>query len=350
MAGIYDLMTLVEVLRVQKTSAAPVWLGYFPGQINFDTDKIAFDKVYGDDRKLAPFVVPNVAGRPQKLDGYETYAFKPAYTKIKDVVDYTMHVERMAGEAFGTGSLTIDQRRNAVIATLLQMHKTKHKNRQEWLAARAIIDGKVIIKGEDYPETLVDFRRDASLTSVLAGGAKWDQNTADPMGDLKDMRIAVNELSGARITKHIFGATAWDLLTQRVDLKDLMDTRYGGTDTKVTLISDGFGDTMEFMGTISGLNGAGRIEVWVNTARYIDPETGAEEYYLDQNTVVGVSEMVRGVRCFGAIMDKSAGFRPLEIFAKNWENEDPSQEYILTQSSPLMVPKEANATYSMKVA
>lgn len=348
---IYDLVTLIEVQRRTKT-APRFWLEtFFKRQINFDSDWIMFDKVYGDDRKLAPFVVPNVAGRPQRLDGYESMRFKPAYSKQKDVVDYTMHIERVAGEALG-GTLSIEQRRNVIIATLLASQKVKMQNTNNWLAARAIIDGKVTIKGEDYPTTLVDFRRDASLTTVLTGAAKWDTGTGTPLADLKDSRMNANELSGARISRNVFGANAWELFAQRVDLKDMMnaDNRGAGQQTNVTLINDGYGDSIEYMGSIGGASGQGKIECWVDTSRFIDPETGLEEYYLDQNTVVGVSDMVNGVRCFGAIMDADAGFRSLETFFKNWRNQDPSQEYLLSQSAPLMVPKEPNATYSIKVA
>lgn len=347
MPGIYDTTTLLEVMRVQKTSVPHFWLNYFPTQINFQTPTITWDKVFGDDRKLAPFVIPTVQGRPQRLEGYETVQFSPAYIKIKDVVSPEMHIERLPGETLGSGSMSIEQRRDAVVGFLLGMQKTKIDNRFEWLAARAVIDGRVTISGEDYPTVVVDFRRDASLTSVLAGGAAWSQATAKPLDDLKLMRMAANDKSGARITRHIFGATAWDKFAARVDLKEMMNKNFGGLAVEVTRMTDGY-EGMEFMGVIQGLNGAGRIEAWVNTAKFVD-STGTEQYYLNQNTVVGVSDMVKGVRCFGAIMDKKAGYKPLTIFSKNWENEDPSVEYLLSQSAPLMVPKEPNATFSLDV-
>lgn len=349
--AIYDQYTLMNVLRVQKTSAPLFWLPTFmTAQINFLTPEIAFDKVYTDDRQLAPFVIPSMQGRPQKLDGYDTRSFKPAYTKIKDTVTVEMHLERQPGEALGSGSLTPDQRRIIVRNQLLAKQKTKQLNRQEWLAARAIIDGKVTISGEDYPTTLVDFRRDPTLTIVLTGTAKWDDPAADPLGDLKDARINANELSGVRIVDHVFGANAWDLFNQRVDVKDMMDIRYGGLNVNITRMSDGYGDTMEYMGRLAGSNGAGAINVWVNTARYVD-ENGAQQYYLDQNTVVGyAAASVQGVRCFGMIHDLEAGYGAQDIFAKNWINQDPSAEYLLTQSAPLMIPRQPDATFSMKVA
>lgn len=344
----FDLVTLDEVFRTQKVPTPPFWLNYFTRQINFDTPEIMFDKVMGDDRGLAPFCLPTAQGRPQKLDGYGTVSFAPAYVKINDVVNPGMHVERLPGEAPG-GTLSIAQRREAVIAELLRKQRIKFNNRLEWLAARAIIDAEVIIKGEDYPETLVDFRRDAALTEVLVGAAKWDTATGDPMATLKNLRMAVNGISGARIVKHVFGAEAWDLFNQRVDVKDLMDTRYGGLETRVTRMSDGY-DGQEYMGRIAGINGAGAIDVWVDTSKYLDPDTGAEAFFLDQTTVVGVSEQVQGVRCFGAIMDKRAGYRALDFFFKNYDIENPSVEYLLAQSAPLMVPKNPNATFSVKVA
>lgn len=351
-ADIWDLVTMTEVVKRIKTSPQ-YWLQFFPGQINFDSDWIMFDKVFQDDRKLAPFVVPNVQGRPQTLSGYETLRFKPAYSKLRDVVDMTMHLTRVAGEQLG-GTLSIAQRRDIVKAQLTAGQKVRHKNTQNWLAARAVIDGKVTIVGEDYPSTLVDFRRDPSLTVVLTGAAKWDQTTADPLGDLKDVRINANELSGARIRKLTFGANAWELFTQRVDLKDLMDKNFGGVQiagvTRVNALTDGYNDTIEYMGTIAGVAGQGAMECWVDTSRFVDAN-GAEQYYLDQNTVVGTSDMISGVRCFGAIMDDDANFAPMELFMKNWKIQgDPVQEYISSASGPLMVPKEPNASWSMKVA
>jgi hypothetical protein len=346
---LYDLLTLDAVMRTQKTPSPPFWLTLFNRQINFDTPEIYFEKVQGDDRGLAPFVIPTMQGRPQKLDGYTAVALAPAYVKILDVVNPQMHISRMPGESFG-GSLSISQRRDAVIAELLRKARVKFQNTNEWLASRAIIDGEVTISGEDYPATLVDFRRDATLTAVLAGAAKWDVSTGDPLATLKDLRLAANDLSGARISKHVFGANAWELFTQRVDLKELMNNQFGGRQVAVTLIADDYQGGQEYMGRIAGANGQGAIDVFVDTSKYISAEDGTTQYFLDQNTVVGVSQDVQGVRCYGAIMDAEAGYRPLEYFLKNWRQPNPSAEMLLSQSAPLMVPKNPNATFSVKVA
>ena len=202
----------------------------------------------------------------------------------------------------------------------------------------------------ELPSTLVDFRRHSSLTAVLAGGAQWTQNTADPMADIRSMRTNANQRSGTRLTTWIFGENAWNYFLARVNVKEMMNKNYGGQDVSVTLIREGM-EGVEYMGRISGLNGAGSMDIYVDTSKYIDPETGVETFFLDQDTVIGIAPSgVQGYRCFGAIKDKGAGYKALEMFPKMWEQEDPSVEYLMTQSAPLMVPKQPDATCSIKVA
>lgn len=347
--ALYDTYTLLPVLERQKT-VTPFWLNMFTRTINFETPEILFDKVFTDRRYLAPFVAPNVQGRVMGLSGYESRTFKPAYVKPKHTVDPNMIIPRMPGETLGTGSMTLEQRRLAVIAEILRQHRDLHTNRQEWLAARAVIDGKVTVESPDYPSTLVDFRRDASLTSVLAGAAQWNGASADPLANLRALRKQANSLSGARVTTYIFGEDAYDMFATKVNLKEMMNLQYGGQTTNVSLIREGV-EGVEFMGRIAGLDGKGAMDLYVDTSKYRDPTTGNETFFLDQKTVVGVApQSIQGVRCFGAIKDKAAGYRAIEMFPKMWEEEDPSVEYIMTQSAPLMVPVEPNASFSIKVA
>lgn len=343
---IYSTATLLPVLRTVKTRSQ-FWTKWFPTAITFTTEEIYFDKVFTDSKALAPFVLPNVQGRMMGQTGYTARSFRPAYVKPKNVVDPNMLIPRMAGEGFIDAALSPAQRKDAQIASMLAMQKLLIENRLEWMAAKAMADGGVTIVGEDYPSTFVDFRRDASLTYVLAGAARWNQVGALPMADIKAARINVNNRSGARVTVLVFGQLAWDSFAARVDLKEMQNKNYGGQETRVTLISDGF-EGQEYMGSIQGYDGAGRIEAWVDTSKYKD-ENGAEQFYLEQNTVVGTSMAVEGVQAFGAIKDLDANLQAMRMFPKVWRVDDPSAEYMMTQSSPLLIPKQPDATFSIKV-
>lgn len=355
----YDTGTLLEVLKVQK-SPKPFWLEkFFTQQINFDTEKIEFDRVSEEYRRLAPFVAPNVQGKVMTLEGYDTVSFKPAYVKPKHIVDIDKPFIRRPGEAIHSGSLTPQQRKDAVVADILKRHKDMHTMTREWMAAQAIITGKVTVEGENYPTVTVDFKRDASLTQVLAGGAKWDVVPADAaaaiaqgeamLADIYDARATSNALCGAVIRDVVFGRDAWALFSRNSHIKSLLSNQVRGSDSNFTALTDGFEDTVEYLGTLTGVNGSGLVRMWLYSGKFADAN-GVLQDMMDPATVVGVDgATLQGFRCFGAIKDGSAGFQPLDMFPKNWEDQDPWNEYLMTQSAPLMVPKQPNASFSIKV-
>jgi hypothetical protein len=345
--GIYNTAELLEITSNIRQSSPSFWAGFFTRQINFTTEEIFFDKVDADYRKLAPLVVPNVQGKMMKgVQPYTSLSFKPAYTKFKDAVDISRVIERRAGEQLITGSLTPQQRKDAAIADILRYHDTLLTNRYEWLAARALIDASVTLASDDYPSTTVNFQRDASLTYTLSGGARWDQVTGTPLTDIRTARTNAVNRSGAVIRRIVMGGTAWDLFATRVDLKAEQDKNYGGKMVEIQRDYDAF-EGQEYMGRYGGIFGGNQMELWVDRSKYVD-EAGSEQFYLPQNVVVGFAD-IEGVRCFGAIKDFKAGLQPLERFQKMWEEEDPSAEYILTQSAPLFVPKKPNASFKIIV-
>lgn len=352
MAGLYTTYQLLQVQRKFKRLPA-FFLQWFTTQINFQEDMIAFDKVSTDLTRVAPFVAPTAQGKVIREEGYNAVAFKPAYIKPKHVIDPNMIIPRQPGEALGTGSLTIEQRRNAVIAFLLQKHRAMHENTWEWMAAQALLNGYVDVEGENYPKTRVDFGRDAALTGTVdwTDGATTSESTFD---DLYRMRRLVNDKSvtGAVVTTFIFGGDAWaQFVKVNKDLlfgqNGLMDRNIGGSTTSVTRLWDGL-EGVEYMGRIAGLNGAGAMDIYVNTQKFRDDENQSQ-YMMPQNKILGVSQAVDGVRCFGAVLDKAAGWQSLEYFPKMWENEDPSVEYLMSQGAPLMVPRDPNATFLLTV-
>lgn len=346
----YDNATLIEVRRRQET-IPPFWLAFFGRQINFDTQYIDFEMVSRRYRKLAPFVAPTAQGRVIKGQGSRLQRFSPAYVKPKSVIDPSKVIARQPGELPYQG-MSLAARRDAVLAEEIREHKQRMQNREEWMAAHAIVNATVTVAGEDYPTQVVDFGRDASLTSVLAGAAKWDAVTGDPLADIKLMRQRVNTLSGLTVPRVIFGQGAWNLFATRLGLDDpttgnLLDTNFRGSETDVSRMLDGY-EGAEFVGRVSGRNGQGAFDAWVYSGMY-ETDAGVETDFIHTNDVIGVGP-VDGIRCYGAIMDVEAGYAPLPMYMKNWVEKDPAVEYLLSQSAPLMVPAEPNATFRLRVA
>lgn len=342
---IYNTAVLLEVLRRQR-GIQQYWLNFFPRVVTSDREEIVFDQVTDGTRELAPFVAPNVQGRVLRNRGYTTKTFKPAYVKPKHVVDPSQAIPRMAGEDFG-GSLSLAQRFDARVAENLRIERQMIENRWEWMAARAVIDGAVTVSGDDYTTTTVDFGRDPSLTVTLTGSARWGESAANPLRDIEELRRLVHDLSSSTITRLTFGLNAWDLFTQDERVLKLLDTRYRGSESEYNrAVAEGV--PMEYRGRISGQNGMGSLELWTYSQKYRD-QNGSLVDFLDPDLVVGTGGGLQGVRCFGAIMDKRAGLRALPMFPKMWDEEDPSVTYTMTQSAPLMVPVEPNASFTLRV-
>lgn len=353
MSGIYTTTELLSVQR--KIKVLPkFFLQWFNSQINFETDEIAFDRVSQNYTQIAPFVIPTRQGRLLKEEGYNAKAYKPAYVKPKSAIDINMILPRQPGEALGAGSLTNAQRRDRVLAHLLLKHRSMHENRWEWLASKALIDGGVMIESADYPATFVDFGRNPAHTMT----SNWSAVGYTLMDMIADLRkgqrlVADNSVSGTIVRDYIFGGEAWDLFVkvggkELFGKEGLMDTSIRGSETSITRLWDDV-EGVQYMGELSGLNGAGRMRIWVNTQKFRN-EKNQDEFLMDQKAVLGISNAVDGVRCFGAIADGKAGYKALDYFPKMWEEQDPSVEYLLTQGAPLMVPSDPNATFVLRVS
>lgn len=327
-----------------------LFLQFYTRAIYFETNKIFFERVNNNYRRVAPFVAPNVQGFINRRNGYTADSIAPAYIKEKDEIDINAPLMRMPGETLVSGSLSNQQRHDIIVADMAAQQKQRIYNRFEWLACKAAKDGQVTISGEKYPTRTVSFNRNPGLTLVT----NWYANGANPMQDIADLRRIANTESGARIVDLYFGRDAYvaffnahkELL---VGLGGLMDTRLGGSETQITRLMDQF-EGLEYVGRVAGLNGAGEIRIWVYEATYLEAETNAQSYFIEPNEVFGISPTVfAGVRCFGAIKDGRAGWKAMEIFSKNWvSSEDPWEEFFMSQSAPLMVPGDANATFLIK--
>lgn len=332
----YNTEELIGVVNGIDAFEPFLLMMFFSEVITFETSTIDID-IVAPDTRLAPFVSPMVAGKADTANGFSTRKFKPAYLKPKNVVDPEQVISRAAGEKIG-GGMSNGNRRNAIIAFNLVGQRKKIMRRLEWMAAQALLTGKVVISGEDYPEVEVDFQRAAGNTITLAGTDVWtDTANAKPLEQFE----AWNAISEAPITDFVMDATSWANLSKFQEVKDLLDTRRG-SESKIELGPDN-AKWVSYKGML------GSFHIWVYMGYYTDDD-GVKQNYIPANTVIGASAAVEGVRAFGAILDPEAGYQALEMFPKNWINPDPAAEYVMTQSGPLMVPKRPDATLKIKTA
>lgn len=221
------------------------------------------------------------------------------------------------------------------------------------MAAQAVIHGSVLVAGEDYPPVTVDFGRDASLTDVLAGTARWGEADADPLADLAAMRRAAKRKSGGAINRIIMGEEAYDRFYSHADVKDLLNTNFrignSAADSSFLSTTD---DAFELKAVMQGGVNGSRIEIGTYSDYYHEEQedgTVDEKQIFDTNAVIGVGRKLRGTRAYGAIRDRRAQLRALRVFPKVYDNEDPPVTYTLSQSAPLPIPVDPNNSFYIQV-
>ena len=341
---LYDTDTLLGLYReVQEPST--YWRNLcFNSVITFEDEYIDFEKIR-EGRKLAPLVVPTVQGRAVYSEASNVTRMKAAYVKPKDSVSPGRVIKRRPGEnLFAQNSLSPQARYNAIIGDILRVHRETIDRREEWLAAQAIINGKITLSGPDYPTRVVDFGRDAQHTVTLGVGARWGDAGVKPMTDIQTWIDRVRRAQfGGPVNRLTVGSAVLPVLLADADVLKQLDTQTRGTNAD---LNTGLraGEYVEYIGKL-GPN----LELWVNSDFYEDPDTGTATPFLDTKTVVLTGPNIMGVRCFGAILDEKAGFNATPVFPKMWSQEDPSATFVMSQSAPLTVPVNPNNSLSAQV-
>lgn len=346
---LWETADLLEVTWAPSDLPDGFWLRFFPHTFTSEKEEIYFDDIQPEDRRLAPFVSPNVAGRVMESRGSTVSSFKPAYLKPKHIIDPSKALTRRRGEpiaSIGPGTLSLQDRYDAWVAQGVTDERNMIERRWDWMGAQAIQFGQVTVVGEDYPSRTINFNRDPSLTLLQSGAGAWDQNTSDPLADLQAMINLSFPLGRAPITDFVFGSTAWELFSHKDEVQLLLSNQKRGSDTNFNNALTN-GAPYQLMGTVSGPGGAGLVNLWVY-ANWYEDENKQIVQFMDPTDVIGAGNAVNGVQAFGAIMD-AKGLKAVPIFPKNYIQEEPSRTITLSQSAPLMVPININNTFRIRV-
>lgn len=331
---IYDTSTILGVMEEREPVSSYFLDLLFREVVTFDDEYIDFEKVVSG-RKLAPFVAPLAQGKPIYEKGSKVTRLKPAYLKPKDAITPAKMLKKQPGRLL-TQPLSPQQNYDATVAAIALDHRESIERSWEWMAAEAIRTGAVTIASDDYPEHTVDFGRDPAHNVTLTGSAAWDDDSADPIEDMNDWIATVRRAKfGGLVNRATFGPDAWTVFYKNPEVRKQLDMFVRGTDGNFAtgIVT---GEYVQYMGRI------GNIDLYVNTDYY--EVNGSATPFVGAKEVILTSPAVRGVRAFGAILDKRAGLAAMPMFPKMWDQEDPSVTFLMTQSAPLMIPVNPNAT------
>lgn len=362
-----DILTSRQLYNIQtddRIERAPNWFldTFFGGEVYLsDQEEILFGKL-SSRLKMAPFVLPVQQGRPiWTPQNAEVSAFKPAYIKPKDAVRPVEFTRRQVGEVLRASVLgatdSIQSRYQARIVEILEYHRKSIERTKEWMAARAVLDGKVQVdyqadNGGTSHSVLVDFGRAAGHTVALGSGSRWGDSGVSILGTLETWsQTMIDAPFGGSPNVLVLGTQAAvpfrAALKDGGELKGLLDNNFrGSADVNLPrglFTLNGIEQPLTRMGTLS--NG---LEVWVYRGQ-VQNHDGSMTNLMDPRDIALFAPGVEGIRCYGAILDEDAGLQAMDMFPKMWKQPDPSGTFIMTQSAPLMIPVNPNRTFRARV-
>ena len=332
-----ELLPAVKRYRNGREFVAFLTMLFCPRVITFGTKTVQMDKVLRN-KVAAPFVSPLIAGKVQRQQGFATYEYQPPYVKPKDAVEPEQFMERLAGEDL-YGTMSPADRLNLTRMDLISKQYDSIAIREEIMVAEMIQSGQITCVSEEHPLHVIDFEPDAANNITLTGAARWSQLSADSSQPVEDLetwadacKVAPNVL--------LFGSNkAYRKFASFNEIKETIDNQINETSGSGFNLAASTGEYIQRKGTY------GDYQLIVYTGAY-DDEQGNSVRLLDENRMIMCSSSNQGAILYGAIQDLGA-MMPMARYPKNWTQEDPSMEFVMTQSAPLPVLPSINDIVSV---
>ena len=354
--GLWDQRKFLGMIAEVKPRAN-YWLDLMFGyEVTSENEWIDFEKIPAQGRVVAPYVMPLAEGKPVFELAARAGRFKPAYSKLKDVIDPLMGLVKVAGSGepiFDPAKLSIMERREIIRAEMNRQHVEAAQTLWELQAAKAVIDGGYTVSGDDYPARVISLGRDAAHTITKTTGTYWGAVGVSIMDEIQAIvDRMVDAQFGGIPSRMTMGRKVWSVIQKDAELLKHMDKNIaGGAVTIERGVIDPTSKSFKVGSLQLGGSSGATIEMWVNAEKYQPKRGAAEVPFLPQNKVVFTAskEAFQGYRCFGAIIDPKHGYAAVPIAGRNWETDgDPAVEYMLHQTAPVHVGINPNATLTVE--
>lgn len=345
---IFDTETLLGVF-FDTQNLGPVetyFFDMFTGLNVSDNEYVEFNRV-GGNRKLAPYVMPTAMGKPIYSAAESVTRMKPGYIKIKDPVSASHVLKRRAGfgEMGNSQPMTPGRRYLMIVADIVKQHRDAITRTWEKQASDALRTGSITLKGDDYPERVVNFQRSSDHDVVLTGAAQWS-STSDILSSIQTYVTRCRRAKwGGPVTRLTVGADVLDVLLKNEGVREMLkndsfrNPSNGGMELNLGLREGQFVERIGRLGS--------NLELY-SYSDYYEDENGDPIEFLGKNEALFTGPNIQGIKCYGAISDLRAQLQAMPVFMKMWESDDPSATLIMSQSAPLMAPVRPDSTLRLR--
>lgn len=316
---------------------------FFKTERPFDTENVDIDLRKGN-RQVAAFVNPLEGGLLVENAGYETVSVKPGYTKEFMPTRPKDAMKRMFGEDYSKPLSPAQREQRALGENLIELDMRINRL-EEYMAAQALVNGKIIIKGKKMDHQ-VDFGYEVGKQKiVLSGSSCWDQSGSDPMYDLENWSESISERNGFVPDMIILGKkAAWALLdNEKVQKRlDIRNFSVGQIDIQSTTELKKKGITYH------GMLAPSYIPIYSYSEKVLNPLTNKVEPLIPDDAVILGSTEAGCEMLYGLIQNEYA-LSSLPRFPHSWIEQDGSARYVQLESAPLASLVNVDAFVSARV-
>lgn len=323
---IYEPRFMVEALAQLHTPRRFLTDTFFRNTVTHVTKTVELD-IYKGKRRVAAYVSPLHEGKVVEREGWETVDVKPAYIKEKTPLRVQDVMSRSFGENIYSPT-TPEQRMVQMIASDMAMLEERILRREELMASQALIDGKVIVRGEGL-DHLVDYGYESGKhKKTLSGTSCWD-NGGDPMRDIDDWRREIVQRCGIPATHCITGSkVAWAIINNEEVAKRLDNRRY----VMGQIAPSNQSDSISYYGDL--LLPSGVVSLYSYDEWYTDPVTGDDIPLIPDDVVLIGSTNARSAFHYGLIQNMF-GLSAVPRFPHSWIEDDGSARFLQLESAPM---------------
>lgn len=316
------------MLKALRQHAAPrrFFQKTFFGRIQTHVTKSVDIDIQKVKRRLAAFTNPKASATVVERDGFETKTVSPAYLKEKVPTRIDDLLSRQMGQNI-YDPIHPAERAADLLGEDMQMLDDRFNRTEEYSCVKSLLNGKLEIKGKGVND-VVDFGYiPGEHTMALSGNDGWNKATGDPMKDLDDWRIMINQRCGLIPTHCIIGREVyWAIINNELVNKRLDNRRVELGTIKPTDLPEG----VRYLGTLN----PSMLDLYAYDEWYTDPVTGKDEPLIPDDVVLLGNPAARCAMHYGLIQNLKHP-APVPRFPSVWQEEDGSARWLQLESAPL---------------
>lgn len=343
--SIYDPRVMDQVVRLLPATGGFFRDTFFKRRLPVKGEKIDVD-FYKGKRRISPFVNPKSAAKTVEKIGYKTNTFTTPLLKPKDVTTIEDISVRVAGESV-YGGLTAEERALMLLTNSFQEFNDMNIRREEWMASRAMLTGKIPVIGEG-----VNYEIDFGFTNkaVLSGADLWSSDTSDPLADIDEWVLTCQKNGYHTPNVCLMSQDAYNAFMKRIVALKYTDQLSQNLNV-LQLNPMQLSENVIYGGKIIKYN----IDIYIYNEWFIDdwtdPSNPVESPIVPAGTVMLASTNAKTTIYYGEITltdsNTASGFRSVisDRAAQTWIEEDPAARYLALHSRPLPCPQEVDSWY-----